>query len=60
MGDFPDDRQYSLTTDYGGIRLLKHCVDETLERWPGGDPQEQENLKYLQSVLFSMVLEDLV
>ena len=41
-----------------GARIFKRCVDHELERWPGGDPDEQIYLKKLQTVINAIVLED--
>ena len=41
-----------------GARLLKRCIDLYLERWPGGDPCEQEHLMALQTTFAAIVLED--
>ena len=47
-----------LTAD--GVYLIKSCIDHCLERWPGGDPQEQEHLKLLQTILNAMMLESML
>lgn len=39
------------------LSLLVEAVDEKLERWPGGDPIEQERLIAMKRVLFVATLE---
>ena len=38
--------------------LLEKAVQSYLERWPGGDPEEQEDLKVLLTGLQKILLED--
>lgn len=39
------------------LSLLVEAVDEKLQRWPGGDPTEQERLIAMKRVLFAATLE---
>jgi len=39
------------------LGLLVEAVNEKLERWPGGDPTEQERLIAMKRVLFVATLE---
>jgi hypothetical protein len=50
--------EYQLSFDGKGARLLKNCVDLYLNRWPGGDPAEQNYLFALQKTINAIVLED--
>lgn len=43
--------------DREAVRLLLQSVQIALERWPGGDPQEQESLRGIRDSLFRMQLE---
>ena len=52
--------EYQLTADVEGIKLFKRCVDLYIERWPGGDPAEQQLLHSLQINLAAMILEDTI
>ena len=52
-----EEQTYSFEFDEYGARLLQKCVDHYLERWPGGDPEEQKALWCLQRVVYSIVLE---
>ena len=60
MGDLPADGEYQLNMTGYGARIFKRSVDYYLERWPGGDPEEQASLKQLQLVLTAIVLEDTI
>ena len=50
---------YTFSVNGEGAKLLKRCVDLYLERWPGGDPNEQESLHELQILMNAIVLEDM-
>lgn len=39
------------------LMILVDAVDEKLERWPGGEPQEQERLRAMKKVLYVATLE---
>jgi len=52
-----DQAEYHLTVNASGARLLKKCVDLYLERWPGGDPAEQQTLYMAQNTLSAIILE---
>ena len=58
-GSMTDSRptlQFELDVD--AIRLLHRSVRFHLEKWPGGpDPQEQEDLHRLQTLLYAALLE---
>ena len=58
--DYSPADGFELTINGQAARLLKRCVDQYLERWAGGDPEEQANLQALQLVLMAMVLEDTI
>ena len=49
-----------LIADQGMLSMLLEAITEKLERWPGGDPDEQEALTKLQSLLFAASLEFLM
>lgn len=51
------DKTYSFEFDEYGARLLQKCVDHYVKMWPGGDAEEQESLKCLQTIVHSIVLE---
>ena len=56
MGNLPTGNEYEITMTGYGARIFKRCVDHELERWPGGDPDEQIYLMKLQTVINAIVL----
>ncbi len=58
MGNLPTENEYQITMTGYGARIFKHCVDQALERWPGGHPDEQIYLTKLQTLINAIVLED--
>ena len=52
------DYQVDLTIE--DIRLLSHCVNETLRLWPGAPArpaEEQEHLQYMRDCFFRMIMD---
>ena len=49
--------EIELKLDAYGAQILKRCIDLYLERWPGGDPNEQQYLMQLQTTFHAIVLE---
>ena len=43
--------------DRHNLTVLLDSVNHRLATWPGGDPQEQEDLLRLKSMLFAALLE---
>ena len=46
-----------LTLNAAGLRLLADAVSHELERWPGGDPSEQDDLRQMKTLLTAALLE---
>lgn len=46
-----------LTLNAAGLRLLVNAVSHELERWPGGDPAEQDDLQEMKTLLTAALLE---
>lgn len=57
MADPDPGRMLQANLDLTAVNLLLHSVRFTLERWPGGHPDEQESLVRVRDVLFRMQLE---
>ena len=58
MDDQEFDYQVNLTIS--DVRLLHHCVSETIKYWPGAPArpyQEQEHLWYVRDTLQRMILD---
>lgn len=52
------DYQVELKID--DIRLLRHCVEETIRLWPGAPArpvEEQEHLRHLRDTMYRMILD---
>ena len=52
------DYQVDLTIE--DIRLLSHCVNETIRLWPGAPArpaEEQVHLQYMRDCLFRMLMD---
>lgn len=45
------------TLDIRAVKTLLNAVSFHLDKWPGGDPQEQANLFEMRDFLFRMHLE---
>ena len=53
-----DDRtRVEFSADVALLRLLRKSVAYFLERWPGGDPQEQVSLVAMRTELDKALLE---
>ena len=52
-----DDLRIDLSLNPAGLRLLLEAVSYRLERWPGGEPEEQKDLQNMQTLLQAAILE---
>ncbi len=52
-----DDVRIDLSLNPADLRLLCDAVSYRLERWPGGDPHDQEHLQNMQTLLQAAILE---
>lgn len=48
---------YTVDLSYQDVKLLLYSVEKGIERWAGGDPEEQEQLIQMRDSLRAMVLE---
>ena len=56
--DFNEDLPYiELQFGIDDLRLLYRSVSVHVDKWPGGDAEEQERLQYLKNFLYRIVLE---
>ena len=53
-----EDNIYELRLQATSIRMLHRAVTFALDKWPGGEPMEQEHYKYLQEGLQRILLEE--
>ena len=56
--DFNEDLPY-IELQFGpeDLQLIYKSVSVHLDKWTGGDPEEQERLQYLKNFLYRIVLE---
>ena len=52
-----DDLLFNFSVDASALKVLVKALDRYVEKWPGGHPEEQENLKKIQSELHKAYLE---
>ena len=52
-----DRYRVEFSADVGSLRLLRKSVVYFLEKWPGGDPQEQISLVAIRTELDKALLE---
>lgn len=52
-----DRPKLQASLDSEAVNLLLYAVTVALDKWPGGDPGQQEGLANLRSILFRMQLE---
>ena len=51
---------YQVDMSIEDVRLLHHCVQETIKNWPGSPArpyEEQEHLWYMRDWLYRMILD---
>ena len=53
-----EENIYELRLQATSIRMLHKAVTFALEKWPGGDPTEQEYYVYLKENLQRILLEE--
>ena len=52
-----EDGLIALQFNEAAIRILRDSVTVAIQHWPGGDPDYQEGMKYLESLLNGILLE---
>ena len=56
--DFDEDLPFiELQFGIDDLRLLYKSVSVHVDKWPGGDAEEQERLQYLKNFLYRIILE---
>ena len=53
----PDSTYIELQFGINDVYLIYKSLQVHLDKWPGGDAEEQERLQYLKSFLYRIVLE---
>ena len=52
--------EYAVTMSSDAVRLIAKALSVYSERWPGGNPVEQETIWLLQTEFQKMLLEELI
>ena len=52
-----DDDFYQIETPIQGIRIIHKGLSIAVQRWPGGDAQEQEDLIMMRDNFYRIILE---
>ena len=52
-----DDLLFNFQVDASALKILVKALDRYVEKWPGGNPSEQEEIKKIQSELHKAYLE---
>ena len=52
-----DKPLFNFQVSAASLQLLVKALDLYVERWPGGDPNEQEVLKHMQTELHKAYLD---
>ena len=52
-----DDEYWSIELNIKGIRLIHKGLSQAVNKWSGGDPQEQEDLISMRDNFYKMILE---
>ena len=52
-----DDHYYNIELNIRGIRLIHTGLKQAVEKWAGGEPEEQEDLISMRDNFYRMVLE---
>ena len=50
---------FDLRMNIKAVRIIHDCIDVALERWPGGDPEEQQYLLDLKCGFYKLLLENM-
>ena len=48
---------YSIELNIRGIRLIHTGLSQAVQKWSGGEPQEQENLIAMRDNFYRIILE---
>ena len=52
-----NDEYYSIEMNIRGIRMIHKGLSMAVKNWPGGDPEEQEDLIAMRDNFYRLVLE---
>ena len=52
-----DDEYWSIELNIKGIRLIHKGLSQAVEKWSGGDPNEQQDLIAMRDNFYRLLLE---
>ena len=52
-----EDEYYSIELNIRGIRLIHTGLSQAVQKWSGGEPEEQENLIAMRDNFYRLILE---
>ena len=52
-----DDQYYQIELNIRGIRLIHTGLNQAVQKWSGGEPEEQENLIAMRDNFYRLILE---
>lgn len=52
-----DEEYWSIELNIKGIRLIHKGLSQAVEKWSGGDPEEQQNLIAMRDNFYKLILE---
>ena len=55
--DFMEEDFYTIETPIQGVRIIHKALSIAIDKWPGGDPVEQEELIAMRDNFFRILLD---
>ena len=55
--DFMEEDFYTIETPIQGVRIIHKALSIAIDKWPGGDPVEQEELIAMRDNFFRIILD---
>ena len=52
-----EDEYWSIELNIKGIRLIHSGLSQAVEKWSGGDPEEQQDLIAMRDNFYKLILE---
>ena len=52
-----EDIYYSIELNYRGIKMIHESLSQAVEKWSGGDPNEQQDLIAMRDNFYRLLLE---
>ena len=52
-----DEEYMSIELNYHGIKCIHDALKSAVDKWPGGDPQDQEDLIAMRDNFYRLLLE---